>query len=170
MNDIKTICCFLLLFIVISDYSKAYGQLNGSSDPFSKKEQITSPQKGWYKLNTNRYAGKQDDITFINEKEGWYVNGFGSIYHTKDGGESWEKLLEKKGTFFRCIAFIDSLTGFAGTVGTDYFPNVTDTIPLYGTIDGGKTWNPVSYAGPYVKGLCIILPKIQTRGLVNFFS
>lgn len=156
MNDIKTICCFLLLFIVTSDYSKAYGQLNGSSDAFSKKEQITSPQKGWYKLNTTRYPGKQDDITFINEKEGWYVNGLGSIYHTKDGGESWEKLLEKKGTFFRCIAFIDSLTGFAGTVGTDYFPNVTDTIPLYGTIDGGKTWNPVSYAGPYVKGLCAI--------------
>lgn len=92
MNDIKTICCFLLLFIVTSDYSKAYGQLNGSSDAFSKKEQITSPQKGWYKLNTNRYAGKQDDITFINEKEGWYVNGLGSIYHTKDGGESWGKI------------------------------------------------------------------------------
>jgi photosystem II stability/assembly factor-like uncharacterized protein len=95
-------------------------------------------------------------LHFINEKEGWYVNGYGSIYHTKDGGETWEKQIEKKGTFFRCIAFVDSLHGFAGTVGTDYFPNVMDTIPLYGTIDGGKTWNPVSYAGPYVKGLCAI--------------
>jgi photosystem II stability/assembly factor-like uncharacterized protein len=61
-----------------------------------------------------------------------------------------------KGTFFRCIAFVDSLCGFAGTVGTDYFPNVTDTIPLYRTIDGGKTWSPVSYNGPYVKGLCAL--------------
>jgi photosystem II stability/assembly factor-like uncharacterized protein/dienelactone hydrolase len=125
-----------------------------SNEILSIKDEVRLPEKGWKKLNTERYPGKQDDITFINENEGWYVNGYGSIYHTKNSGETWEKQLEKKGTFFRCIAFVDSLRGFAGTVGTDYFPDVTDTIPLYGTIDGGKTWNPVSYAGPYVKGLC----------------
>ncbi len=127
-----------------------------SNEVLAKKEEINIPEKGWKKLNTDRYPGKQDDIAFINEKEGWYINGYGSIYHTQNGGENWEKQLEKKGTFFRCIAFVDSLRGFAGTVGTDYFPNVTDTIPLYGTIDGGKTWNPVQYSGPYVKGLCAI--------------
>lgn len=119
-----------------------------------KKE--TGAEQPWRKLKTAPYAGKQDDITFINEQEGWYVNGYGSIYHTRNGGETWEKQLEKKGTFFRCIASIDSLRGFAGTVGTDYFPNVTDTIPLYGTTDGGKTWQAVPYSGPYVKGLCAI--------------
>ena len=127
-----------------------------SNDVLSKKDETKLPEKGWRKLNTERYPGKQDDIAFINEKEGWYVNGYGNIFHTNDGGESWEKQLEKKGTFFRCIAFVDSLNGFAGTVGTDYFPNVTDTIPLYRTTDGGRTWNPVSYEGPYVKGLCAI--------------
>ena len=125
-----------------------------SNEILSKKDEVELTEKGWKKLDTERYPGKQDDITFIGENEGWYVNGYGSIYHTKNSGETWEKQLEKKGTFFRCIAFVDSLRGFAGTVGTDYFPDVTDTIPLYGTIDGGKTWNPVSYAGPYVKGLC----------------
>jgi photosystem II stability/assembly factor-like uncharacterized protein len=125
-----------------------------SNDVLSKKDEVKLLEKAWKKLNTDRYPGKQDDIAFINETEGWYVNGYGSIHHTKNGGETWEKQLEKKGTFFRSIAFVDSLRGFAGTVGTDYFPNVTDTIPLYGTNDGGKTWNPVSYAGPYVKGLC----------------
>ena len=127
-----------------------------SNAVLSKKDAEILPEKGWKKLNTERYPGKQDDIAFINEKEGWYVNGYGSIYHTSNAGETWEKQLEKKGTFFRCIAFVDSLRGFAGTVGTDYFPNVTDTIPLYGTSDGGKTWNPVSYSGPYVKGLCAL--------------
>lgn len=110
----------------------------------------------WTKLNTDAYPGKQDDIYFINKKMGWYVNGYGKIYKTTDGGTSWQVQLEKKGTFFRCIAFIDSLRGFAGTVGTDYFPNVTDTIPLYKTVNGGKTWLPVDYKGPYVKGLCAI--------------
>jgi photosystem II stability/assembly factor-like uncharacterized protein/dienelactone hydrolase len=127
-----------------------------SNEVLAKKDEIKSEDIVWQKLNTDYYQGKQDDITFINEKEGWYINGYGSIYHTQNSGETWEKQLEKKGTFFRCIAFVDSLRGFAGTVGTDYFPNVTDTIPLYGTTDGGKTWNPVTYEGPYVKGLCAI--------------
>lgn len=126
---------------------------------------------GWEKLNTESYPGKQDDITFINEKQGWYVNGYGKIFHTRDGGQTWEKQFEKKGTFFRCIAFIDSMRGFAGTVGTDYFPGVTDTIPLYQTTDGGKSWIPVQYQGPYVKGLCAIdMVKEQyvNRGNIDY--
>lgn len=115
-----------------------------------------SQEVKWKKLETETYQGKQDDITFIDENNGWYVNGYGKIFHTKDGGMTWEKQLEQKGSFFRTIAFIDKNIGFVGTVGTDYFPNVTDTIPLYGTKDGGKTWTPVIYKGPYVKGLCAI--------------
>lgn len=110
----------------------------------------------WKKLETEAYQGKQDDIVFIDENTGWYVNGYGKIFHTQDGGITWEKQLEQKGSFFRTIAFVDKNIGFVGTVGTDYFPNVSDTIPLYGTKDGGKTWKPVNYKGPYVKGLCAI--------------
>lgn len=111
----------------------------------------------WEILETEAYRGKQDDITFVDRNTGWYVNGFGKIFHTKDGGKTWEKQLEQKGSFFRTLAFIDENIGFVGTVGTvgtDYYPNVTDSIPLYGTTDGGKTWKPVNYDGPYVKGLC----------------
>lgn len=113
-------------------------------------------QYAWQKLKTEPYRGKQDDICFVDENRGWYINGYGKIFHTNDGGQKWEMQLEKKGTFFRCIAFVDSLTGFAGAVGTDYFPNVTDTIPLYKTTDGGKKWEAVKYTGGYVKGLCAL--------------
>ncbi|WP_298154003.1 YCF48-related protein [Flavobacterium sp.] len=117
---------------------------------------LLAQESSWRKLTTEPYQGKQDDIAFVDENNGWYVNGYGRIFHTTDGGTTWEKQLEQKGTFFRTIAFLDKNTGFAGTVGTDYFPNVTDTIPLYGTKDGGKSWKPVAYKGPYVKGLCAI--------------
>ena len=146
----------------IQELFDAYNQEVGlsavrwSNELLSAKAGLNPQEKGWRKLKTDAYPGKQDDIAFVNAREGWYVNGYGSIYHTRDGGETWGKQWEKQGTFFRCIAFVDSLHGFAGTVGTGYFPNVTDTIPLYSTKDGGKSWQPVSYQGPYVPGLCAL--------------
>jgi photosystem II stability/assembly factor-like uncharacterized protein len=110
----------------------------------------------WQKQTTVPYPGKQDDICFVDANNGWYCNGQGKIYHTNNSGTTWDKIYDKPGTFFRCIAFIDTLKGFVGNVGTDYFPNVKDTIPLYKTIDGGKTWEAVNYSGNYVKGLCAI--------------
>lgn len=120
------------------------------------QQAASAEEYSWKKLDTEPYKGKQDDIFFVDEYNGWYVNGYGKIYHTVNGGATWAMQLEQKGTFFRCIAFVDTLTGFAGTVGTDYFPNVTDTTPLYKTTDGGKTWQAVAYKGHRVKGLCAL--------------
>jgi photosystem II stability/assembly factor-like uncharacterized protein len=128
-------------------------------------------QYAWEKLNTEVYKGKQDDIFFVNESCGWYVNGYGKVFHTADGGRTWVLQLESKGSFFRCVAFVDSLVGFVGTVGTDYFPNVSDSIPLYKTLDGGRSWLPVAYLGKYVKGLCaidIVKEQYVNHGEIDF--
>lgn len=109
----------------------------------------------WKELPTEPYRGKQDDIFFIDKNTGWYGNGKGKIYQTRNGGESWELKSEMTGTFVRCLHFLDTLHGFMGNVGTDYFPGVTDTIALYETFDGGTTWKPAkNILGEYPKGLC----------------
>jgi len=111
----------------------------------------------WRKLSTEPYRGKQDDIVFVDEETGWYGNGLGRVFHTKNGGETWTKLWEKTGTYVRALGFIDNQRGFLGNIGTDYFPGVTDTTPLYRTRDGGVTWTPVVVSnGPLVKGICAI--------------
>ncbi len=111
----------------------------------------------WQKLDTVAYKGKQDDIHFIDASRGWYVNGAGKIYATADGGKTWMEQLSQPGTYFRTVGFIDAMNGFAGNIGTDYFPGVTDTQPLYRTRDGGKTWNAVeSLTEEQIKGLCAI--------------
>src|ERR1044071_4153276 len=98
----------------------------------------------WHQLTTENHRGKQDDIFFIDARTGGYVNGRGRIYKTPDGVETWVLKLNLPGTYFRCIGFLDARRGFAGNIGTEYYPNVTDTTPLYETRDGGDTWTPVT--------------------------
>jgi photosystem II stability/assembly factor-like uncharacterized protein len=120
-----------------------------------KPTQNNAQTSSWKKLETEAYRGKQDDIYFVNERLGWYVNGAGKIFKTTDAGATWTMQLHKPGTYFRCIAFIDEMRGFAGNIGPGYFPGVTDEVPLYETTDGGTTWSAVTNIdGPPVVGLC----------------
>lgn len=117
-----------------------------------------SAQYNWQVLGQSPQNGqKQDDVFFLDPTLGWSVNGSGRIFKTTNGGQSWTKVLDKPGTYFRCIGFIDSLHGFAGNIGAGYFPNVSDTNPLYRTDDGGASWQVVSsITGDLPTGLCAI--------------
>ncbi len=111
----------------------------------------------WFKLPTEAYRGKQDDVFFLDAQLGFYVNGIGKIYRSQDGGLNWKMVLNQPGTYFRAIGMIDARHGFAGNIGTDYFPGVTDETPLYETNDGGETWQAVkNLPGTAVKGICAI--------------
>lgn len=109
----------------------------------------------WRQLNTVAYQGKQDDISFVSLNTGWYGNGAGKLYRTQDGGETWTQIWDRPGTFIRALGFVDEMNGYLGNVGTNYYPNVTDTNPLYRTRDGGATWTPVEADNiGIVAGIC----------------
>jgi photosystem II stability/assembly factor-like uncharacterized protein len=119
----------------------------------------------WQALaNAPNINGKQDDLYFVTPELGWSVNGEGRIFRTTDGGLSWTKLVEKPGTFFRSIMMVSETRGFAGNIGPDYFPNVTDREPLYETSNRGETWTPVTtVSGPRVTGICNMQRLDQTH-------
>ncbi len=110
----------------------------------------------WQKLNTVAFDGKQDDVHFVDADHGWYGNGNGLVYQTVNGGQTWTRVLSKPGTYWRALGFIDQAKGLLGNIGTEYFPGVTDTTPLYWTEDGAATITPVVVTGPAVKGICAI--------------
>jgi photosystem II stability/assembly factor-like uncharacterized protein len=118
----------------------------------------SAPQVQWVRQTTVPTTHKQDDIFFVNPSRGWYGNGpDGKLYGTANGGDTWELLWERPGTFIRALGFIDEQNGFLGNVGVDYFPHVTDTNPLYVTADGGRSWTPATnIEGPMPKGICAI--------------
>ena len=122
-----------------------------------KSSLFAQAPQGWRKLPTVPYKGKQDDISFVDVEHGWYGNGEGKLYRTTDGGASWQKVWDKPGTFIRAVGFADRQTGYVGNIGTNYYPGVTDTNPLYRTTDGGETWQAITLPGiEKVPGICAI--------------
>jgi photosystem II stability/assembly factor-like uncharacterized protein len=111
----------------------------------------------WQLATTEPYRGKQDDLYFPSPKVGFYGNGAGKLFRTDDGGATWTKVLDQPGTYWRALGFLDAARGFAGNIGPDYFPGVTDPQLLYRTADGGKTWQPVALPDTTdARGVCAI--------------
>lgn len=98
--------------------------------------------------------GRNDDMAFLTNQKGWAISNIGKLSKTKDGGHSWHTQFEKDSSYFRSLAFKDSLNGWLGTIGTGQSDWVADTISLYETHDGGENWEKVKFDGPYPTGIC----------------
>ena len=108
----------------------------------------------WAKVEAaGNLAGKSGDdkpnfqaLHFVDENHGWVAGyrrempgieqfDYWLIYHTSDGGQTWQKQLEQLNILLRDIRFADPQYGWA--VGY----NVKDgTSSVLATTDGGKSW------------------------------
>ncbi len=113
----------------------------------------TAPQ--WHTLATEAYPKKRDDIIFVDALTGFYGTGKGNLYRTQDGGQRWQLVWSKPGTFIRSLGFINARHGFLGNLGAG-LASITDTTPLYETKDGGVTWEPAKIGAAAIPGVCSI--------------
>ena len=115
---------------------------------------LFSQTGNWVELPNAPVVTRFNDIQFLNENQGWAVNGWGQIYHSPDGGETWEMQFEQPNSHFRSVGFFDELNGWVGNVGEGEF-GATDSTNLYYTEDGGASWSPFNdFSGPSPNGLC----------------
>ena len=115
---------------------------------------LFSQTDNWVELPNAPVVARFNDIQFLNENRGWAVNGWGQIYHSPDGGETWEMQFEQPNSHFRSVGFFDELNGWVGNVGEGEFGAI-DSTNLYFTEDGGASWSPFNdFSGPSPNGLC----------------
>ena len=106
-----------------------------------------SAQNGtWVALPNAPVAGRHDDMQWLTSEFGYVANSSGQIWKTRDGGKTWE-MVYQIGSYFRSLAFTDTLNGWAGTINSNSL--------LHHTADGGKTWSEVTnIPSPKPKRIC----------------
>ena len=93
---------------------------------------------------TSNFLCSLSAIDFVNGQQGWVVGTKGAIFHTDNGGKSWNLQHTNDSFSLAAVSFTDALHGWAvGAHGV-----------VLHTQDGGKNWNPQT-ANIDVRGLTL---------------
>ena len=80
----------------------------------------------------------------FDEKSGWlevrYVVGLGHLFHTQDGGRTWQDVSPEPSSRFLSRAYLNAQTAWELVSPTDIQTN-DQPGTLYRTDDWGKTWD-----------------------------
>ena len=117
--------------------------------------QVEAPSWKYVSGLPSSRGGRYDDMDFVNDRIGWVVNLSGEIWHTEDGGETWNLQFTQGSSRFRSVSFMDELgprgdqIGWAGTV-------FTAGSVLWETRDSGNHWVDITHRidGVVPKGIC----------------
>lgn len=114
--------CFLLLFSIFF-----CGRLATSVSPALAQEKLAHP-------SVNLHG-----VCFLTREEGWVVGQLGKIFHTTDGGKSWEEQHSGIDTLLTAVEFVDRTHGWA----------VGERGVILHSTDGGASWHAQPTGIPY---------------------
>jgi len=79
------------------------------------------------------------DVAFVDRQHGWAVGALGTIWHTENGGGSWQLQQSGASCQLESVCFVDRNNGWAaGGVSHPY--SHTNTGVVLTTSDGGRRW------------------------------
>ena len=81
-------------------------------------------------------------VTFLDADRGWAVGDRGAIWHTRDGGRSWQAQNSGVGCRLEAVQFLDANNGWAVGGWTQPYTHQTHGVVLR-TRDGGVTWQNI---------------------------
>jgi photosystem II stability/assembly factor-like uncharacterized protein len=99
-------------------------------------------------------------LQFVDEREGWAVGDEGVVWHTVDGGQSWERQPTGLRASLRSVHFLNPYTGWVA--GREELPNGRGSAGvLLLTRDGGLKWQRVgSNFFPGLEHVHFVDPKV----------
>src|SRR5579864_4106366 len=100
-------------------------------------------------------------VKFIDQNEGWAVGDEGTIWHTIDAGENWERQSTAIGGSLRSLDFITPYIGWV--VGREELPGGGSSGIILATTDGGLKWSRI--AVNTLPGLYAVKFFNQQRGI-----
>jgi photosystem II stability/assembly factor-like uncharacterized protein/tetratricopeptide (TPR) repeat protein len=81
-------------------------------------------------------------VQFVDGNEGWAVGDEGTVWHTIDGGQSWERQPTASRASLRSLCFLNPYTGWV--VGREELPNGGGSVGvILHTQDGGLRWRQI---------------------------
>src|SRR5262247_1343721 len=81
-------------------------------------------------------------VQFVDEREGWAVGDEGVVWHTIDGGQTWERQPTGLRASLRSVHFLNPFFGWVA--GREEQPHGRGSVGvLLYTRDGGLKWNKV---------------------------
>ncbi len=80
-------------------------------------------------------------VQFIDRNEGWAIGDDGVVWHSIDGGTSWDRQNTGVRGSLRSLYFINPYTGWV--VGREELPNGVSSGIILVTTDGGLKWTRV---------------------------
>lgn len=126
-------------------YFKTYGNIFIAS-MYGSREFIKSVDGGSsWKYYNNLPVRWNSNMYFLNDKDGWvtennnpdsFHHDSSYVYFTSDGGENWKRMISVKGIRTDHVYFSDANTGWFSSI-SEYL----DTVKIYHTFDGGKSFN-----------------------------
>ena len=98
-------------------------------------------------------------VQFWDKNEGWAVGDEGTVWHTIDGGKTWERQVTSVRCSLRSLQFLNPYVGWA--VGRDELPGGGSTGTILLTRDGGLKWERVSRnTMPGLNRICFVDDKV----------
>ena len=101
------------------------------------------------------------DVCFTDPQSGWAVGGQGSVWHTSDGGQTWQQQSAPVRCRLTSVHFVDRQYGWAVGGWTHAYTFRSSAVVLR-TTDGGRQWTEAS--APTLPMLVHIGFQDRTRG------
>ncbi len=97
------------------------------------------------------------DVCLVDAEYGWAVGDRGTIWHTRDGGQTWRMQRSGVEATLRAVAFVNREVGIAVGGRTDPYAHSSSAVVLL-TRDGGRQW---------MASRSTLLPRLQRVGLFD---